>query len=268
MSSPMNQALPSENNHWPQRTVQPLGLVVGPCAWRASILAGSTETDRDQAVAYLLAHPSLVLVEPEDDASIMQQTARIVHQMPVMLCMNEPDFARRMESQVLARIASLQCEKVAGVILRVEELSDLKSGGLLHALFSLREEGVIAHVGVAAQDARGAEWLSPQTAGRVLMLPYALADQSARYRALPLAADMEQLCIASDPVPVSAQADGLDADALAFALGESNRVLPVLDRPLPTHWRAMNAAEVEDAWQVYQGQHPAPPRLPRSHAPE
>lgn len=262
--SPQSQ---SENTPWPQRTIESLGLVVGPCAWRASMLAGgtahATQQERDEAVAYVNAHPSLVLVEPQDDQAVLDQVARLAATIPVMLCMNEPDFVRRFDAQVRTRIAALQCQKVAGVILYVEELSDLKSGGLLHTLFSLREEGVIDHVGVAAQDARGAEWLSPQTAARVLTLPYSLEDQSARYRALPIAADMEQLCIASHTVP-----DPNDHDALAFALGEADRVLPVLDRPLPAQWRAMNASEVDAAWHKYQSNHTAPPRLPRSHAPE
>lgn len=254
---------PSENTPWTQRIVEPLGLAVGPCAWRASMLAGATAEECDQATAYVLAHPSLVIVEPEDDAGVMKQVARVAKKMPVILCMNEPDFVRRFEAQVRARVAELESESVAGVILRVEELSDLKAGGLLHTLFTLREQGVVKHVGVAAEDARGAEWLSPQTASRILMLPYSLADQSARYRALPLAADMEQLCIASEPVQQSH-----DADALAFALGEAHRVLPVMDRPLPADLRAMNDREVEAAWQTYQTTHAAPARLPRSHAPE
>ena len=249
------------------RTIEQVGLKVGPCAWRASMLVGQTEQGREQtsedALAYVLKHPSLIIVVPEDGDDVMAQVAKAADHMPVMICMPEPDFARRFGDQIRKRVAQLNRDKIAGVILRVEELSDLKAGGVLHAMFSLREEGLIEHVGVATEDARGAEWLSPQTAARVLMLPYSLEDQSARYRALPLAADMGQLCIASEPV-----ADVSHEAALAFALGESARVLPVLDRPLPSNWRAMTELQVEAAWVQYQTEHPAPTKLPRSHAPD
>lgn len=250
-------------SNWSQRRVEPLGLLTGPCAWRASMLVGQTPQTSDEAVAYLLAHPSLVIVEPEDDVAVMDQVAKVAEHMPVMLCMDEPAFVRRLDEQVRKRVAQLKQDKAAGVILRVEELSELKAGGLLQALFSLREQGVIDHVGLAAEDVRGAEWLAPQTAARVLRLPYSLADQSARYRALPLAAEMEQLCIASQLI-----ADITDETALAFALGDASRVLPVLDKPLPARWRAMTADEVDAAWSTYQQSHEAPAKLPRSHAPE
>lgn len=263
-SEPSHAESSSENEQaWPVRTFEPLGLQVGPCAWRASMLVGQTSQASEQALAYVLKHPSLLIVEPEDGDDVMAQAAKAAGQMPVMICMHEPDFARRLAEQIRKRIAQLNREKIAGVILRVEELSDLKAGGVLHAMFGLREEGAIEHVGLATQDARGAEWLSPQTAARVLMLPYSLDDQSARYRALTLVGEMGQFCIASEPL-----ADVNNEAVLSFALGESARVLPVLDQPLPANWRAMTEQQVEVAWANYQTQHPAPAKLPRSHAPD
>lgn len=251
------------NSHWPQRTIEPWGLVVGPCAWRASMLNVKDAKARHDLMAYLHSHPSLMIVEPEDDAALLARVGELAKSLPVMLCMNEPDFVRRLDEQVRQRVAQLNATKVAAVIIRVEELPELKAGGILQALFTLRERGVIEQVGLEVQDARGAEWLSPQTAARVLMLPYSLADQSARYRALSLAQEMGQLCIASAPA-----VDVNDAQSLAFALGESERVLPVLDQKLPENWRAMTHDQVDAAWTSYQSNHPAPEKLPRSHAPE
>jgi len=128
-------------------------------------------------------------------------------------------------------------------------------------LFSMREKKLIRHVGLSSEEVLAAEWMSQHTAARVLMYPFALDQQDARYRVFPLVREMGQVSIASSVSNDQGQ-------ALAFALGASAFVLPVRDEPLPAGWDVMTAEAVEASWQTYQQSHQAPPPLPRSRPPE
>ncbi len=240
---------------WPVRTLWPLDIQAGPCAWRATMLR------TPQGLAHVREHPSLIVVEPEDDADTLQAVAVAGMGLPILLRMDEPDFVRRFESQVRARLAQLGRESVEIIAVNVQDTSELKSGGLLQSLFLMREQKVLRHVGLSTQEVLAAEWMSQHTAARVLMYPFSLGQQDARYRVFPLVKELGQLSIASE---VTRE----DGDSLAFALGAAGLVLPVRDRPLPAGWAAMTGQAVEEAWQVYQATHKAPPPLPRSRPPE
>lgn len=248
----------SENDpdiSWPQRVVAPLGLPAGPCAWRASMLTDPA------MLAYVQQHPSWIVIEPEDDDEVLAAVSPLAATMPVVVRMIEPDFTRRFEAQIRSRVEPLSAP-AAAVSLYVEEPSELKSGGLMQILYDLRGAGLFKHIGLASDDVLAAEWLSRHTPARLIALPYTLTDQAARYRATAMAAEMGQACIAVSPI-----ADD-DSSALAFALGESSRVLPLRDKPLPEGWQPMDDQAIEAAWQAYQAAHPAPPPLPRGRPPE
>lgn len=245
----------SSSRPWPVRRLEPLSVEAGLCAWRASMLGNPPYA------SYVKAHPSLLVIEPEDDDAVLARVAEHAPHMPVAIRMNEPAFVRRFEAQVRERIEKLGRSKAEMVIVNVEDTSDLKSGGLIQVLFSLREHRIVEHVGLAALDVLAAEWIAHHTAARVLMFPFGIDDQQARYRLLPLVKELGQVCLASQVTPA-------DEASLSFALGAGSLVLPVCDQPLPAGIEPVTDAQVESSWQTYQASHKAPPPLPRSRPPE
>lgn len=233
---------------WTQRDLSPLAVPVGPCAWRVGVAADHP--------AFVLAHPSLVVVGPDDDDTLLRRAAPHVAGLPVMLGIHEPEFSRRTESILRSRMAALGLARVAIATLHVdEEPAALKSGGALQALLELRSAGVFSHLGLAHADARWAEWMALHTPARVIVTDYGLHNQAARYRAATAATEHGMAMVAVMPPA--------DEDALRFALGDSRRVLPVLDRPPQPHVEAMDGPGIEQAWSAYQAVHPAPAPLQR-----
>jgi hypothetical protein len=213
-------------------------------------------------LAYVRAHPSLVIVEPEDGAEVLASAGVVARDMPILLRVTEPDFVRRFEAKLRQRVEALGVSRVAVIALTVQDAGELKSGGLLQVMFSMREAGLFDHVALATDQVNTAEWLSGNSAIHGLMLPYGLEDQSARYRTIPLMKQMIQAAAALRVVPHD------DDAAAAFAWGDSERVLPVMDRPWPEHVTPWTAQEVERAWEDYQQAHQPPEPLPRSRPPE
>ncbi|MEX0653157.1 MAG: hypothetical protein WD534_07825 [Phycisphaeraceae bacterium] len=253
--------------HWPTRTLAPTDLVVGPCAWRITLLAD------DRQAGYVREHPSLVVVMPEDDDAVLEAAAPHVAGLPVLLIVAEPSFARRLPGQIEQRMAALGRSHVEALMLRVDEPTELKSGGLLQTLFGLRDRGAVDHLGLASHDPLAVEWLAGNTAVRLLGLPYSLADQTVRWRALARAAEYGMATISLTPPPEppgppeSPPPRPVDEAGLRFALAEAGRVLPLLDRPLPEPWAPMPAGQAEAAWDDYRARHDEPAPLPRGRPP-
>ncbi len=239
---------------WTQRTLPHTDITIGPCAWRLSMLTG-------EHAEYVAAHPSLVVVSPEDDNDVLTDSASRIDKHPVLLVIAEPTFARRFEPEVLRRMELLGLQRVDALVLRVEDPAEVKSGGILQTMFSLREQDVVGSLGLAHEDPRAAEWLAMHSAVRLMGVNYSLADQSARHRALGQvqAHGMSAFTISSPDVT--------DLEAVRFALGDAGRVLPVLDRPIPNGVMPMTADQVDQAWQGYQKSAPPPPPLERGLPP-
>ncbi|MFA9477864.1 hypothetical protein ACERK3_06090 [Phycisphaerales bacterium AB-hyl4] len=236
---------------WPTHTLAPTDLVVGPCAWRIGMLADHAD--------YVLAHRSLVVITPDDDDALLAAAAPQLADLPVMLIMPEPSFARRFPGSIESRMQALGRDRLDALMLHVDDVTELKSGGLLQTMFDLRTSNVVTHLGLASDDPRGVEWLAGNTAVRLLGVPYSLTDQAVRHRALPAAAEYGMAAVAlTSPA---------DEAGLRFALAERERVLPLLDRPLPETWPAMSEDEVEAAWQRFQADQPPPAALPRGRPP-
>ncbi len=234
---------------WTLRTLAPTDVPVGPCAWRIALLP--------HHAAYLRGHPSLVVAGPDDDDDLLAAAAPHLRDLPVMLVVEEPPFARQFADRIAARMALLGRAAIDVLTLRVEDPAELKSGHLLQTLGAVRDAGRCRHLGLATDDVRSAEWLALNTTARVLVLPWSHHDQSARYRALSTAADYGMACVALSP-----------DHHLPFALGVAHLVLPLLDRPLPPDAHPLPAADIDAAWQTYQSTHSAPAPLPRSRPPE
>lgn len=239
------------SSNWPTRTLAPTDLVVGPCAWRIGMLVDHAD--------HVRSRPSLIVISPEDDDAVLEAAARHLADLPVLLIVPEPSFARRLPATIEKRMQAVGRKRIEALMLRVDEVTELKSGGLLQTMFNLRDRGAVAHLGLASDDPLAVEWLAGNTAVRLLGVPYALDEQAVRHRALAKTAEYGMAAVA-----LTSPAD--DA-ALRFALAERERVLPVVDRPLPDSWEAMAADEVEAAWQHFQAEHPPPPTLPRGRPP-
>lgn len=222
---------------------------VGPCAWRVTLLPDQVQHVRER--------PSLIVISPDDPLPALAAAAPHLGDLPVMLVVNEPVFARQFAAAIEDRMTALERERVEILCLRVEDPAELKSGSLLQTLYALREEGRAGNLGLSTTDVRSAEWLAMHTAVRVLQLPWSEADQSARHRALPAAREHGMTCI------------GMEAPAAdaAFLLAAAEWVLPVLDSPLPEVVAPWSPQLVEESWVRYQREHPPPPPLPRSHPP-
>lgn len=257
-------------NEWTQREFAPTDISVGPWAWHVGAIA-------DAASRGETLPPSLIVAGPDDSASVLAAAAPHLHGAPIMLIMREPRFARQFDDDLKSRLASLGVDRLAVLALWSHDPADLKSGGVMQRMAALRERGVVSHLGLVHTDVRQAEWIASHTNVRVLGMPYGLADQSARYRAIAAAHEYGMACVAMPPQPATNGDDApptlrlaqpQEADALRFAAGEGARALPILDRPPNAAFTPMTGDEVEARWQSWQSSHAAPAPLPRSLPPD
>ncbi len=243
----------SELIDWTTRKLANCEITVGLCAWRLSMLAG-------EDAEYVKSHPSLIVVDPADEDALLASVGRESGDLPVLLGIAEPAFSRQLEGEILRRMALLGRQRVDALVLHVEDPAEVKSGGMLQTLFTLREKAVTGVLGLAHPDGRAAEWLSQNAAVRLLGVNYSLEDQSAAFRTLD-----------------SAREYGMDTfglvcpesvEAIRFALAEHERMLAVLDRPIPAGLEPMTEKEREQAWNNYKLSHSEPAKLPRGLPPE
>lgn len=238
--------------HWTQHRLDHTDIDVGPCAWRLPMLAGP---DRDT----VKAHPSLIVVDPSDNDNLLEQAGPHTDGLPMLLGIAEPTFARQLEGAVMQRLSLLGRDTIDALVLHVDDPAEIKSGGMLQTMFALRERGVVGCLGLAHPNPNVAEWLAINSAVRLLGVSYSLDDQAARHRALSSAAEYGMSAFAlSCP---------RDDRAVRFALAQADRVLPVMDRPIPTGLTPMSADEVTRAWQRFGQEHPPPPPLERGKPP-
>lgn len=235
---------------WTTRPLSPaVDVPVGPCAWRVTMLP--------RHAAYVQSHPSLVVVGPDDPLDVLAAAATHVGDLPVMLVMPEPPFARQFAPAIESRMTALRREHVDILGLHVTDPAELKGGSLLQTLHAMRDNGRAGHLALATDDVLAGEWLATNTAVRVLQLPWSETEQSARYRALPAAREHGMAC-------VTLAADQTQAP---FLLGGTDLVLPVLDGPLPDDVVPLSPEAMDASWSHYQQTHAPPPPLPRSRPP-
>ncbi|RME30576.1 MAG: hypothetical protein D6800_01730 [Candidatus Zixiibacteriota bacterium] len=242
----------NSDGSWTQRVWPYTGITVGLCAWRVTMLAGC---DR----SYVQAHPSLIVSLPDDDDSTLKQAEPHIGSLPVLVVIEEPPFARQLESIVMARLGSLNRERIDALVLKLHDTAEIKSGGMVQTLYALRDRGVVGCLGLAHDEANAVEWLSQNSAVRILGMNYSLKNQAVGYRALN-SAQSHGMAALSLAVPDNEQ-------SIRFALGETDRVLPVLDRPIPPGLTPMSTDELARQFASYQRQHPEPPALKRGLPP-
>lgn len=247
---------------WPLHRLEPLDITVGPCAWQATMLAGPHAD-------FVRRRPSLIVVGPDEDDEMLRAVAPQLAGRPVMLAIREPSFARRLGDLIRAKLQCLALPRVEILTLWVDQIMDLKGGSMLQTLQACRERGLARNIGLALRDSRDAEWAATHTSVRLVALPYHLADQSARYRALETIEQYGMAALALGPAGDDRLRPAAEEESsLRFALVESRRALPLLDRPIPAELAPMDAAEVERRWQDFRAAHEAPTPLPRGSPPE
>lgn len=248
--------------HWPRRTLEPLAIAVGPCAWSADGL-------NDRTLGHVAARPSLIYIDtgPAADAGSTPALAPALRalprrEFPIALALPEPVFVRRFADEVRRRLERLALDHAHALLIHVTEPTDLKAGGLIQEVSRLREAGAVGALGFVAPTALVAEWLALHTAGRLLVLPHSLDDQLVRHRAIPAAIEhgMAVLAAVTDSPPT--------AQGLSFALGCSPLPLPILRPPLDERVPPMNPDHLAEHWRSYSARRPAPPPLPRSGPPD
>ncbi len=247
---------------WPTRVLAPLAITVGPCAWRASMLAtnsSSAPAPAPGAAPYLRAHPSLIAALPDDGEDTLRAAAPAAAGLPVLLGVREPAFSRRLPALIESRMRAIGRDRVDLLALWVQDTAQLKGGSAMQTLFELRRNGRAGEIALAHEDVREVEWLALNTAARALVAPYGLHDQSARYRALAAAHEHGMACIAIA---------GSDPASIRFALGEADRALPVLAGPIPPDTTPMGPQEVESAWAEYRVSHAEPAPLTKGIPPD
>ncbi len=237
---------------WISRKLEHADIVVGPCAWRLPMLTGQ---DRE----YVQSHPSLLVVDPADSDELLQQAGPHTADLPVLLGVAEPAFARHLPGTIMHRMSLLGREKVDALILHIDDPAEIKSGGMLQTLFSLRDSGAVGCLGLAHRDPLVAEWLAINTAVRLLGVSYSLDDPSARHRAVSKADEYGMSTFALNS-PKNEQ-------AVRFALAENHRVLPVMDRPISTGLTPMSDDDIDLTWQKFLQESPPPPPLQRGKPP-
>lgn len=252
-----------------------LGETIGALAWSGRLLIGPQG-------GFCRDHPSLVVTEPDLEPDELEQIGQASDAMPKVLGLQEPTFARRLRNQILTRIDLLGGVPILGVMLWVEDVSDLKGGAMLQTLLTLREEEVMKWFGFAHHDVRSAEWLIENTGPHLIGFPFGLNAQSAAHRTLPKA---HEYGVAALGLPVS-RIDDVES-WWGFALGAAGRVRMVADHlprikdrltwkqqawledqkhdvALPIPWTAV---QVDQTIQNWIESHEPPEPLPRSRPP-
>ncbi len=245
---------------WSQHPFSPLSFNVGLCAWRITMLPACAD--------YINVRPSLIVATPEDDDETLRAAAPFLKSLPIMVGFHEPPFSRSVRGLVEKKLAALGRQRIDVLTMWIDLTADLKGGGMLQAMRALRDEGLIGEIGLAHGDAREIEWIAQRTGARLLVLPYSLGDQTARFRAIDTAHEYGMACLAVGSINEVTKPIPHDTASLRFALAEHSRALPLLSEPLPDDITALNAEQVEDAWRSYRETHAEPAPLARSTPPE
>ncbi|MEQ9453216.1 MAG: hypothetical protein RLN76_01315 [Phycisphaeraceae bacterium] len=243
---------------WTTRALGETGVEVGWCAWSSEALRQDPEL--------ITRCPSLVVFDerrgetPESAAEL----DGVVGHSPVLVIVEEPSFARYLSAGLDRWREALGRQRLDLVALSVDEIRDLKGGGLLQPLVDGRAAGKIGAIGFVGDTANDTEWLAMNTAGRFLITRFTLKDQSAWYRAIPTATEYGMTVIGE--VADDVGEDG-GLGGAAFALGRSPQVLPMRATPLPSGVEPMDEAGLARAWAGYSATHAEPEKLPRGRPP-
>ncbi len=245
-----------------------LGFKVGPCAWDAALLFATPNT-----LPYIEKQDALWVVwakdSPEQLSNIGQKIKalrkRTGNPHPIMLMYEQPEFARQLKEQVKQAIKGLGLNTIDLLMMCVEDLIGIKAGRLIQSLRELASQGLTKQLGLFAQDPRWAQWLAINTAVRAIGTFFDLQNQDAKFQALQTIQDYSMVAFA---FPKNKQTQS-QIPQLAFALGNRNLCVPVISQLNQANLPApMSQADIDQAWQDYQNNHPPVEPLPRGLPPQ
>jgi hypothetical protein len=183
---------------------------------------------------------------------------------------------RRVEVERIDALRSLPC---AAVMVQAGTPSEMKSGGPFHRVNTLRQQGRCQFVFAEAHDVADAEWMIAHTPAHAVTLPYGIADQTAGFRVLGVAAEeVGTGVIARRPTGAvwATPEVSLDQD-VRFMLGDP-RVTMVLEsvpasreeagQLLSAAARPIAGAEREAMWERFRAAVKEPPKPRGNHPPE
>jgi hypothetical protein len=197
----------------------------------------------------------------------------------IVFGMRAASFALRSTKHLDDRLAALgrRCD---AVLLQDVSLAEVKEGRTFHRAAQLREQGRVELCLVDSTTTADAEWMVLHTPAHGVALAYGLADQTARYRILPEAAEVATAIFARRPEkpvwPVDAERASR-AEDISFAL--AHPAVTAVIEPLPTSvadletilraaQHPMPAAQADERWQAFTQVVPEPQKLRGGHPPE
>lgn len=168
--------------------------------------------------------------------------------------------------------------KLDAILLQNISLGQIKEGRIFHRVAQLRERGRVELCVVEADSLAEAEWMLRHTPAQGVALRYGIGDQSARYRILPEAAELDTAIFARRPPAPVWPIENVEIHRDLSFLAANAHITAVIE-PLPETKEQvdasvdavrtpMSAGEVERLWQEFC-QHVCEPPKPRgAHPPE
>lgn len=242
---------------WSQQALGDTGIETGPCAWSASLLEAHADEIHQQ--------PSLVVFDersgmtPGNGAALTDR----LQSLPVLVILREPSFARYLRANLIKWLEALGRDRIDLVGLEVDEIRDLKAGGLVQPLVDARARGQIGQFGFVGETANDAEWLALNSSGRFIITAYSLKEQAAGYRAMAAAREYGMAVIAEPESETSQQ----DPRTSGFAIAQARHALSIRTRLLASSIEPMSEEDCELAWEAYSSEYPEPEKLPRGRPP-
>lgn len=239
------------------------------------------ETGRAFLTAQAFTHDASVLnaaagffVMPDETAALQgeempewlshAQTGLVEKDLPVVLAIHEPRFARQLPGIVAKALQQLGIEKLWGIAIRPDNAADFKSGRLLQTLLEYRQQGVIQHVGIFHEDVRTVEWAVENAGPHFIAFPFSVEMQDARYRLIGKAQEFQVGMFAFTP----AGEEG--AESIGFLLGARDElgITPICGSSQDLQITSLSHEQLNSHWQAYQKTHQPPDELERAKPPE
>lgn len=157
----------------------------------------------------------------------------------------------------------------AGLWLHDLTPNDAKAGWPFHRVSQLRQRQQVNWSFVECPDTAIAEWMVEHSPAHAITVPFSLADQSAKYRILPAAAELGTAILtrpdAHTPEELRFLASEEQLTAMVLPLPPSidatHSIAQALVHPLPPQERS-------DLWADYQRRVPPPPKPRSGHPPD
>jgi hypothetical protein len=212
------------------------------------------------------------------DVPLLVERLRSLPSANVVLGVTAAEFVSRTRRAEVERLDALRPLRCAAMLVQSAGPSEMKSGGPFHRLNNLRNAGRCDFVFAEAETVADGEWMIGNTPAHAVVLPFGVADQTARFRVLAAAEELGTAVIVRTPHAAAWDAPKLDRAAeLAFAL--SHPAVAMVVEPLPVGRveasgslaaasRLISDAERDEIWKRFRAVVKEPPKPRGNHPPE